>query len=67
MLPHLLQYAPTPKTVPALPPSAESDRAAAIVASPVNDAATHDWGSASDVGKGSNGGPSWWGAGSKKI
>jgi hypothetical protein len=57
---------PPPKTVSALPPSAESDRAATHVASPGYDAATDDWGSASDVGKGSNGGPSWWGAGLKK-
>jgi hypothetical protein len=55
--PHLLQFAPTSKTVPALPPSAESDRAATHVAFPGYDAATDDWGPASDVGKGSNGGP----------
>ena len=64
--PDLLQFVPMPKTVPVLPPSAELDRAETHVASPGYDAAADDWGSASDVGKGSNGGPSLWGAGSKK-
>jgi hypothetical protein len=53
--------------VPALTPSAESDRAATRVASPGCDAAADAWGSASDAGMGSNGGPSWWGVGSKKT
>jgi hypothetical protein len=60
--PHLLQFAPTPRTVPALPPSAESDRAATHDASPGCGAAADAWGSASDAVMGSNGGPSWWGS-----
>jgi hypothetical protein len=69
MSPHLLQFAPTPKTVPALPPpSAELDRAATRVASPGCDAATDAWG----VGVRRRHGVErraimvWWGGGSKK-
>ncbi len=43
---------PTPKTVPALPPSAELDRAATHVASLGCGAATDAWGLASDAGRG---------------
>ncbi len=53
---------PMPKTVPALPPSAELDRAATHDASTGCGAATDAWGLASDAGMGSNGGPSWWGS-----
>jgi hypothetical protein len=49
------QFTPTPKTVTALPPSAELDRAATRVASPGCDAAAGaSWGSASDTGMGLN-------------
>jgi hypothetical protein len=47
---------------PVLPPSAESDRAATHVTSPAGCGTAADaWGSVSDAGMGSNGGPSWWG------